>query len=247
MKGGDLVAELNFSNGYTRIPNELLEAICGCGLSGTEMRTVLYIIRRTYGYNRGFAELPLSEIGEAVGVQIPHVSRTLKHLEQIGIIERHVSKGVCPQTISIVADSSKWGRESCQNEQLPKTSTVAKNGNDSINENGNSGIARIGNATVAKDGNGTYKEINKDIKEREKKPRGQYRNVYLTDSQYDSLVSDYGKSNIENYIRKVDSHVQSTGRPYADYEAVIRQWLTDDRVKKDDFDVSKYAFAINRF
>ena len=240
------MAELNFSNGYTRIPNELLEAICGCGLSGTEMRTVLYIIRRTYGYNRGFAELPLSEIGKAVGMSRSHASEVLKHLEQLGIIERHASKGVKPQTISVASDFQQWNVENSA-EQFRSEGTVPKNGNTTVPPEGNTAVPEKGNATVPSQGNSTYKEINKDIKEREKKPRGQYRNVYLTDSQYDSLVSDYGKSNIENYIRKVDSHVQSTGRPYADYEAVIRQWLTDDRVKKDDFDVSKYAFAINRF
>lgn len=39
-------------NGYTKIANELLEALIQAELSGAEYRIVCFIIRQTYGYNQ---------------------------------------------------------------------------------------------------------------------------------------------------------------------------------------------------
>ncbi len=223
---------------FTRIPNDVLDGLCRLQLSGSEMRIMLCIIRMTYGYNREFAELPLTVIAESVGVRTEHVSKSLTKLEKMGIICRHAAKGIKPQTISVIEDAIS---------DLQKCATVAENGNATVAENCNAGGAEIGNATIAENDNHTYKEKKKDIKERERKPRGPYGNVLLSDEQFGSLVSDHGKSNTEDYIRKVDSYMQSTGRSYSDHEAVIRKWMTDDGVKKDGFDMSKYEFFINRF
>ena len=226
------MANPQLSNGYTKIANELLEAICRLNVSGNEMRILLYIIRRTYGFNRTYAEIPLSDISEAVGVRTVHISRALKRLAALNLIELHSSKGVKPQTISIVKNYEKWSVESCTELPLPKMVTVTKNGNPSITKNGNP----------------TYKEKKENIKERvKKKPHGRYGNVLLTDNQYSDLTKEYGENNVRDYIQRVDSHVQSTGKAYADYDATIRKWLTQDGVKKDDFDADKYSFAINNF
>ena len=161
-----------------------------------------------------------------------HISRALKRLAALNLIELHSSKGVKPQTISIVKNYEKWSVESCTELPLPKMVTVTENGNP----------------TITKNGNPTYKEKKENIKERVKeKPHGRYGNVLLTDNQYSDLTKDYGENNVRDYIQRVDSHVQSTGKAYADYDATIRKWLTQDGVKKDDFDADKYSFAINNF
>ena len=72
------MADPQIKNGYTRIANELLEAICRLNISGNEMRILLYIIRRTYGFNRSFAEIPLSDISAAVGMRREHIQKALK-------------------------------------------------------------------------------------------------------------------------------------------------------------------------
>ena len=235
------MANPQLSNGYTKIANELLEAICRLNISGNEMRILLYIIRRTYGFNRSYAEMPLSEISAAVGIRSVHVSRALKRLAELNIIERHLSKGVSPQTVSLVKNYDKWAVESCIVLPLPKTVTVTENGNPTITKNGN--------PTITKNGNCTYKENIKEKKERgkERTPRGDYGNVFLSDDEINKLNQDYGEDNIRTYIQKVDNYVQSKGRPYSDYAATLRSWLDKDGIKKSDFDASKYDFVINNF
>ena len=227
------MANPQLSDGYTKIANELLEALCRMNISGNEMRILLYIIRRTYGFNRSYAEMPLSEISAAVGMRREHIQKALRRLSERNIIELHSHKGVKPQTISIVKNYEKWSVENCASCLLQKLATVAENGN----------------TTVAEIGNCTYKENIKEKKERgkERTPRGRYGNVFLSDDEIKKLNQDYGEGHIRDYIQRVDSHVQSTGKPYTDYEATIRKWLAQDGVKKDDFDASKYDFVINNF
>lgn len=242
------MANPQLSNGYTKIANELLEAICRLNVSGNEMRILLYIIRRTYGFNKTYAEIPLSDISEALSMKKGNVSRELKKLREANIIEQHSNKGVRPQTLSIVKNYEKWCVESCAVLPLSNSITVIKNDNLRVINSDNPTVIQTDNPTVINSDNPTYKEKKENIKERVKeKPHGRYGNVLLTDNQYSDLTKDYGENNVRDYIQRVDSHVQSTGKAYADYDATIRKWLTQDGVKKDDFDADKYAFVINNF
>ena len=227
------MADPQLRNGYTKIANELLEALCRLNISGNEMRILLYIIRRTYGFNRSYAEMPLSEISAAVGIRKNHVSEVLNRLSAKNIIELHSNRGIKPQTISIVKNYEKWAVESCAVLPFLKTGTVPENRNPTIPEIGNP----------------TYKEKKENIKERgkERTPRGDYGNVFLSDDEINKLNQDYGEDNIRTYIQKVDNYVQSKGRPYSDYAATLRSWLDKDGIKKSDFDASKYEFLINNF
>ena len=202
------------------------------------MRILLYIIRRTYGFNRSYAEIPLSEIASAVGARSVHISRALKKLSALNLIELRSSEGVKPQTISIVKDYEEWAVESCTELLLPKMVTVTKNGNP----------------TITKNGNPTYKENNKEIiKESFKYNKTAYgRNgkVLLKAEEYDKLINDYGKETAERYIDRMDNYLTSKGREYNDCYAELLVWIDRDGVQKRDpkaFDVKKYEFVINKF
>ena len=105
------------------------------------------------------------------------------------------------------------------------------------------------NSSIVKIDNPTYKDNIKDNKDRGKtaRPHGRFGNVFLSDDEINKLNDDYGEDHIRDYVQRVDSHVQSTGKAYADYDATIRKWLEQDGVKKSDFDADKYSFAINNF
>ena len=227
------MANPQLSNGYTKIANELLEAICRLNISGNEMRILLYIIRRTYGFNKSYSEISLSEISAAVEIRREHIQKALKKLSAKKIIELHIHCGTKSQTISIVKNYEEWIVKTCATCLLQKSATVAENCN----------------TTVAEIGNSTFKEIFKEKKERvkERTPRGDYGNVFLSDDEINKLNQDYGADNIRTYIQKVDNYVQSKGRPYSDYAATLRSWLDKDGIKKSDFDASKYDFVINNF
>lgn len=243
------MADPQIKNGYTRIANELLEAICRLNISGNEMRILLYIIRRTYGFNKTYAELSISELAEGIGTPKDNISRTLKKLRKAKIIDHRPNKGITPQTVSINKNYEEWSVESCSDLLLSKKTTVVKNDNSSVVKIDDSSIVKNDYSSIVKIDNHTYKENKKENKERDKErtPHGEFGNVFLSDDEINKLNQDYGESNVREYIKRVDEWVQSTGRTRSDYYATLRHWLDQDGVKKSDFDASLYDWAINNF
>ena len=235
------MANPQLSNGYVRIANELLEAICQLDVSGSEMRILLYIIRRTYGFNKDYAEIPLSEISAAVGMRREHIQKMLKRLSAKNIIDLRTNSGTKPQTISIVKNYEKWAVELCASCLLQKTATVA------------STVVQNGNSSVVQNGNSTYKDNKDNIKDNfkdRKKPFGRNGNVLLKNDEYNKLINNYGKETAERYIERMDNYISSREAKYNDCYAELLIWLDRDNVKKlsqDDFDADKYSFAINNF
>ena len=235
------MANPRIENGYVRIANELLEAICRLDVSGSEMRILLYIIRRTYGFNKDYAEIPLSEISAAVGMRREHIQKMLKRLSTKNIIDLRTNGGTKPQTISIVKNYEKWAVELCASCLLHKMATVAP----TVVQNGNSSVVQNGNSTY-KDNKDNYKDIFKD----RKKSFGRNGNVLLKNDEYDKLINDYGKETAERYIERMDNYISSREAKYNDCYAELLIWLDRDNVKKleqGNFDASKYGQFINVF
>ena len=254
------MANPQIKNGYTRIANELLEAICRLNISGNEMRILLYIIRRTYGFNTSYAEIPLSDISCAVGMRREHIQKALKKLSGKKIIEVRTYGGSKSQTISVIKDYQKWNVETCATCLLPKTATVAKNGNTivaeigntTVAEIGNTTVAEIGNTTVAEIGNSTYKEKKENFKEREIKPplpehKGENSRAFVNDDNYKNLASEYGADVIDKYIERADKWAFKKGKTLGECTETLRKWLEQDNVQRIDPDIEKYNSVINQF
>lgn len=89
------------------------------------------------------------------------------------------------------------------------------------------------------------KEINKEKKEKHK--YGQYKNVLLTDDQYEKLKSEY--SDADNLIDFFDAQCEANGYTYKNYYQAIKNWGIKAYEKNkpsksftlDEMDVSKQA------
>ena len=247
------MASPQLENGYTRIANELLEAICRLKISGNEMRILLFIIRQTYGYSRKSAKISLSEISKAVGMTSDNVSKTLKKLSAKNVVKICKNGGSKPQTISVNKDYEQWGevvnpdyRQNAQSSNL----TIVKNDNPSIVNSDNPTVVKNDNTTIVKNDNPyLYKRKYKEnIKERGKestparKIYGNFGKVRLSEEEYARLVAEFGETNVREYIRRVDEYAHFNGKNYPDGDSTIRKWLFDGKVKRADieFDWDEY-------
>ena len=70
-------------NGYTRVANELLEALYRARLGGREMRVVLAVIRLTYGFLRKENAISLGKLAEMTGLRKERLSEVVKALERL--------------------------------------------------------------------------------------------------------------------------------------------------------------------
>ena len=64
--------------------------------------------------------------------------------------------------------------------------------------------------------------------ERARTRLGHYQNVVLTERQQEKLEKDF-PGRLERYIEKLSAYMAQTGKNYANHEAVLRRWLTEDR------------------
>lgn len=67
-------------NGYLRIANEIVEALCRYRLSGEETQCVFVVFRKTYGFGKKEDAIPLSQFAAMTGLKRPHVVRALGKL-----------------------------------------------------------------------------------------------------------------------------------------------------------------------
>jgi len=74
-------------NGYTKIANELLEAIAAIRIPGEAMQVLLVIIRKTYGYCKKKDAISLSQFVSATGMKKPNICRAVKKLLDMNIIK----------------------------------------------------------------------------------------------------------------------------------------------------------------
>lgn len=78
----------NAQRGFTRMDNELYEALIGADLSGRELRVALAVHRLTAGYNVEAARISASYIAEMAGLRREDVSRIIAELLRQRVLYR---------------------------------------------------------------------------------------------------------------------------------------------------------------
>ena len=125
------MANPQYENGYTRIANELLEALARTHLCDQESRILFAVIRKTYGWGKTWDRLSYTQITEMTGISNPHVHHTIKRLLKRKIIERKNLGGYRGYLMKMNKNYEQWEglQDSSLNRlQLPKQATVAQTG-----------------------------------------------------------------------------------------------------------------------
>lgn len=80
------MASPQIENGFTRIANEIMEALAGIRISGEARQCLDVIIRKTYGYNKKEDIISLSQFALITHLGKTHIIRGLGKLAKINII-----------------------------------------------------------------------------------------------------------------------------------------------------------------
>jgi len=73
-------------NGFTPIANEIMEALVRFHIPGSEMRCLLFILRKTYGYHKKTDAISLSQFERATGIDRKSICRALNGLADKNIV-----------------------------------------------------------------------------------------------------------------------------------------------------------------
>ncbi|CAG9172453.1 replication protein [Cupriavidus respiraculi] len=79
-------------DGFTRIANELMDALLGAGMTSRQWAVAMAVIRKTYGFNKKSDDIGLSQIASMTGIAKSHVSVAIRELEGRGILTRSVGR-----------------------------------------------------------------------------------------------------------------------------------------------------------
>jgi phage replication O-like protein O len=111
-------------NGYTKIANEIMDALCHIRIAGEERQVLDVIIRKTYGWNKCEDAIALSQFVEMTGIKKPHVVNAINRLLYKNIISVTKNSNDGTNVYKLVKDYSLW-------EPLPKkVKIVTKNSNE---------------------------------------------------------------------------------------------------------------------
>jgi phage replication O-like protein O len=100
-------ASPQLENGYTRLANELLDALLLVGLTARQWAVVMAVIRKTYGFNKKSDDIGLSQIAAMTGLDKSNISRTVRELEAMRVITREV--GTHSHSLGVNKHVSQWG------------------------------------------------------------------------------------------------------------------------------------------
>lgn len=97
-------------NGYTPISNELIEKLAGAAaLSARELRVLLVIMRKTWGWKKKKDRISLGQVATLTGIGRQHISTIVASLVKRGYLLRDIpvgGKGI--RTYEIGKDYDVW-------------------------------------------------------------------------------------------------------------------------------------------
>lgn len=178
------MASPQVEDGYTKIANELLDAMCRVQLSGQQWKVLHAIIRKTYGWNQKADWISGSQIAQMTGLNRIDVCQALHVLRQRRIILRdHKLTGV-QKDYAMWLDVTQTGNVT----QMGNTNTVTETGNT---------VTEIGNKMLPKQAH--TKDTKTPIQKKERAT--QFSNDHPAVSIFAELTGKRPKHGTLQYIR----------------------------------------------
>ena len=81
-----IMASPQLENGYLKIANEIMDALIKNNLSGQEVRAILFVIRKTYGFNKKEDYIALRQFWEILGISKTRASQVVNSLGLMKIL-----------------------------------------------------------------------------------------------------------------------------------------------------------------
>ncbi|MGH1933892.1 replication protein, partial [Acinetobacter baumannii] len=126
--------------GYTRLPNSLIDEQIMAQLSDKAFKCLMLIIRQTSGFNRNSDKIATTQFQEACGIKkTDKVYASIKELEQKSLIKVERKTGGL-NTYFLLENQS-------QNKVLPENGTTPKNGEGTTPKNGEGTTPKNGDTT----------------------------------------------------------------------------------------------------
>ena len=200
---------------YTKVSNEIIEALALTDLSNYEFRVFMMLIRKTYGFHKKTDWISLSQLAERTGIKLSHICRTIKKLKAKNMI---IKNG---KITGIQKDYEQW--------KLPKQVT---NLNGKVTQTGKLPKQVILPKQVSKVTQTGNKKLPKQGDTKEKKYTYTKETILLSELLYEKILEnnpEHKKPNFNNWYLHMDKMIRIDKRDPNKIKEVIT-WC-----QKDDF------------
>jgi phage replication O-like protein O len=226
------MASPQLDNGYTKIANEILDALISHRLSGQEYQVTLYIIRKTYGFQKKCDYISMGQIAKATGIVRTKICKLLNNLYAkniIGVVQKGnsvVQKGNTPlNCLYFSKDYELW-------KTLPKKVGVVQKGNTMCGTIVQQGVVQKDNKGVVQ--KGTHKRKKETLTKEIKHIYGEFKNVKLSSEQYQKLIAKLGDAKTQDWITTLDEGIELKGYKYRNHYLAILKWITKAQKEGDN-------------
>ena len=106
---------MNTDKGYTKIPNKIIEAAVRSNFSALEWTALIYVARKTYGWNKESDTISVRKMAKDTGRDSRAMQRAVSKLEKakvfmavtpsgivIEVSDVHPSKAYCPMLVTLL-------------------------------------------------------------------------------------------------------------------------------------------------
>ena len=128
------MASPQIEEGYIKIANEIMDALCRIRIPGEEMQILNAILRKTYGWQKCEDAIALSQFVEMTGMNKPHIIQSIKGLLLKKVITVTEKGNSFVKVYKFNKDYDKW-------KPLPKKVTLPKTVK-SVTENSNASLPK---------------------------------------------------------------------------------------------------------
>ena len=147
-------------DGFTRIANELFDAVLRAPLTGVEQKVVLAVIRLTYGYNKREDTLSFSQIATATGIGRQSVVRAMVRLRKANVLTSRATGHYAPSVWAVQKRYQLWALSSTD----AGTSTVSETSTEAGTSTAQDTKTSTSQGTTTSTATGTHQRQGKTVK-----------------------------------------------------------------------------------
>jgi phage replication O-like protein O len=219
-------------NGYTRIANELLEAVIRAGLTQNQMLITLAVIRKTYGYNKTSDWVGNAQLSELTGLPETRCSTERNKLIKMKVFSVSgrmvgINKEVSAWRVKFNGISKPAITESVKfTESVNITETVKETFTESVNHGLQNLLNTKDNITKdKKDNNNNTPVVPEAVKPaKEAKRATQFPNDLSPNDRNRELAKELGV-NLQSEFDAFSDHHQAKGTTFKNWNLALNTWL----------------------
>lgn len=153
------MASPQIENGYIKLSNELMDALCRQNLPGSERQIFDAILRKTYGFGKKSDYISHSQLAKMTGIDRKNISRILKSLKKKKLVVINDDSYV--HKLSINKDYDQWKTDVTIYDKFKTAVTIDGTLQTAINP-AQTAITNDGKTAITNDGNKRKKIYTKE-------------------------------------------------------------------------------------